>query len=105
MSTLGPARWMTVPGLRQRDFLELFAEEPLQKIERDIVLLFGRERNQVIDLLGGHHLGFECKLGGRKAESNSLWGAGISGKITLPPASSKNLTNFIACSRSSSACV
>jgi len=38
--------------IHRRDFLELLSQEPLEKIDRDVVVLLSSEFHEPIDLLG-----------------------------------------------------
>jgi hypothetical protein len=42
--------------IHRRNFLELLGQEPLQKINRDVIVLLSRELNQPIDLVGDMNL-------------------------------------------------
>ena len=38
--------------VHRRNFLELLSQEPLEKIDRDVIVLVSAERDQPVDLLG-----------------------------------------------------
>ena len=38
--------------IHRRNFFQLFGQEPLQEIDRDIIVLLSRELHQAVDLLG-----------------------------------------------------
>src|SRR6266567_3794243 len=37
--------------VHRRNFLELFGQKPLEKIDRDVIVLFSRQSDQPVDLL------------------------------------------------------
>src|SRR5436309_12842265 len=48
--------------IHRRHFLELLGEEPLQEIDRDIVVLLARQSHESVDLLGDMNFLIERKL-------------------------------------------
>src|SRR5262249_15076034 len=42
--------------IHRRNLLELFGQEPLQKIDRDVIILFSRKLDEPVDLIGDVNL-------------------------------------------------